>query len=417
MFLLIKDNYPLLIVIPIIIILMLTTFHGDLAFLTVVSNRISLGDFNIYKPVLSTKPIGPPFMFYFDSFLFYITKKIFNINFVNDSTLLYGSLNYLQNFLVKFRYLIIFLISYPLVKKIAFLFDKKNAKLITNIWITSPVLFCLTFTQGNNDLYPVLFTLISIFFVLKKQNLPAIIFIALAACLKNYALFLIFPLSLILAEKKFKKTLLYVFVSMTIYSLSIFPYLNEFSHFLQAGGEGSSIFNNTFLGIPFFWLFYIIINLYLLFGVNEKQIINNKINIFIRYSFLILSLFFITNNFLPQWFLWVLPFFVLIVYKNEKLFYLNVLMNCVYFFVTVLFYPRNLDLNLFQPIVPLEITLKAYLSNNPITSTWLFQVIFATIFVGLYITFIYFFIYKEKYKTHELNKHYVAFNLIPFFFI
>lgn len=393
-----------------------TTYHVDLGILTEISDRIAKGNFDLYAPVEGIKLIGPPGMFYFDGALFYITEKITNFNFNYQIFYDYASFHSKGLFIMKLRYLLFFIFSFFVFRKIAKLFDFNKNKIITDLWITSPVLFFSTFTQGNNDIYPVFFTTLSIYFFLKKKNLLSIVFLGIAACLKNYALFLIFPLSLILAEKNTKKTFLYSTVGFLIYLLPALTNLKEFMHFLQGGNEGSSIFDITLFSFPVFLLLYFFIILYLIFITKKEEIVLDKNNYFIKCSFLVLSLFFVTHNFLSQWFLWILPFFILIIYKNKILFYLSTFINSVYFLVIAFCYPRDRDLNLFRPIFDNDIISSAFLSNNLITSDPRIRIILRTIFVVSLLIFIYSYIYKQKKQYIELSKYYLAINLVPIFF-
>ncbi len=411
-----KENYALLIGSVVVLILAATTFHSDITYISIVSQKIANGGFDIYTNYfidgkIIGAPIMPPLIFLFDGFIFWLLKLIGILNF----SFVINNLPIWQFFLLKLRYFIIFVLSYFLIYKVGLNFtnDKKQAKIISFLWITSPILLYLPFTQGNNDIYPVFFTLIFLLFAFKKENVWAMIFLGLAAAMKNYAVFLFIPMALILAEKNIKKTIYYLIAAGTAFVLPSLFYLQHVLNFGSGGGEGLLMLKTVITSEVSFMLFpmaYFATILYLFFANNEKELKENNGGVLAFYGFLIMSLFFSLEFYIPQWFLWILPFFVLVIYKNRKLFWLYTIATAAFLFSIATNWVNNIDVNLFRPIMGLAPNAKIFtLSPNVFRSQMMYSA-----FASVMLVFTYFLIKNYSDKTKEdMPNLYVFWNMAP----
>jgi hypothetical protein len=379
-----------------------------------MAERIADGNLHVYDDLFIDginygKFVMPPLIFLLDGMLFYPLKllHIINFNFGLDMSSLWHTL------LLKSRFILLFILSYPLVKNVALVYTNNNEALsrrVANLWITSPLLLFLPFAQGNNDIYPVLLTLIFLYFAFKEKNVWAMVFLGLAAATKNYALFLIPPMAIILADKNIKKTIKYGFISGLVYVIPIIFYLKDLKLFFTGGGEGLFILEtiipakNNYVIFPILYIFLIL----LLIFENNKLDKERNTNI-VFYGFAFMSLFFATSFFIPQWFLWILPFLIFIIFKNYRLFYIYLILVTVFLFSLFTNWPGNLDLRIFSPLLPYHINEITF----PISVKTASLVVSA--FAGVYASFFYFLIKdRKKEKNVEKNiKFYVLLNLSP----
>ena len=329
-----KYKIQIFLVLCLILIISRTTYHSDVINAAKLTEIAVNNNFNLIQKSSDGELIYlsffPPAFHLIDALFYYPLVKIgiynFDLNNIPREQLLS------VGFLLKLRYLVLFILSLFLITGIAKNYEKdiKNRGKIFLLWLLCPVLIFIPFSWGNMDIYPVFLLLLFLFFAFKKKYFLAMVFLGLSAATKNFSLFLIIPVALILANKDIKKTIWYGMVSFFIYLVPFLIYLKGSSVFFIAGGEGLYILQNKFLDGPlFFPLIYFIILLFIL--IKEKVDDSNKNETLVKYCFLLLSLFYLASYFIPQWFLWIMPFFILTAYKNKKLFYLYILINSAFF--------------------------------------------------------------------------------------
>ncbi len=395
------------------------TFHSDFIILSKLAQKIAGGNLNFYEDLYIGAanyhvPMLPPLLCLVDGLAYYLAERLGLINF--DFTLIYHT-PFIHLLLLKSRYIIIFILSYFLVNKVALVYtnqDKKLSRRIANLWIASPILIYLPFVQGNNDIYPAIFSLIFLLFVFRNNFLLAMIFLGLTAALKGYALFLIVPVALILAEKNLKKTLLYCLTSGLAYFLPTLFYLKDVVYFTSGNSEKfmmlSTSIPSSLVSYSIFAIGYFLILLFLYYNdENIENIIDNKHKTLLVYCFLVMSLFFVTA-FYPQWFLWILPFFIFLIYKNKKLYSIYILICSAYLSLTYIGYPGNLDIYLWRKIFPSGP--KGYyfpVGADEIKQLLMFN---AGLFISLLIAFIYFLL-KDNRKEKTDDKFSVYLSYLP----
>lgn len=420
------DYYWFFIGLIIVCLLSIISLHSDFMVLTFTASKVAAGDFYIGHNM-------PPTIFLLDGLVFFIFKffhiipssivHIFHddgiacasssiVRTFHDIGMVCGSFSKWQMLLLKTRYIALFILSFVVIKEAAkeFTKDLAQTKIIANVWITSPLLLLLPFAQGNNDIYPVFFSLLFLLCVFKRQYVVATIMLGLVAALKNYALFLIPPMAIILAEKDRIKTVKYGMISVLVYIIPLLFYLKNFKTVITGAGEGVMFLQTVISGpIPYqlFTVAYCFILLFLIFSENEREIKENKSGVVVLYGFLITSLFFTFSFYIPQWFLWLLPFFVFLVYKSRKLYYIYILITCVYFVDLLVQWSNNLDLNLFRPIMPV------FLKDVDLSFGLHGAGFVYSIFAALNLGFIYFLLKEYKGKIQYLPKQYCWLNLVP----
>ncbi len=409
-----KKYYALLIGLVVVSILSAITYHGDFYMISKMSERVAGGNFHIYDNLFINgidygKFIMPPLIFLVDGAIFFIFKLLHIINF--DFGL--GFPSFWESFLLKSRYILLFLLSYPLIKQAALSYTKNDNKLsnrIANLWITSPLLLFLPFAQGNNDIIPVFFTLIFLFFAFKKKYLWAMVFLGLTAALKNYALFLIPPMAIILSDRDIKKTLKYGIIAGVAYLAPILFYIKDINHFFTGGGEGLYIFKAVIpshINYMIFPIIYILLLTYLIF--DKKASAKTKEADIVFYGFLFMSLFYAISHFFPQWFLWILPFLIFAIYNKRHLFYIYTSIVFVFLFSLITSWSNNLDITLFGPVLSSSANNILFPRMSGLVS------LASSVFVGLLLAFIYV-LFKERLvadKIRSSEKVTVFLNLLP----
>lgn len=412
-----RDYLPLWISLLAVIIISSISLHSDFIVVSKVAERIALGNLHIYQniyigDVKMGKPIMPPLICLVDGFFYSIVNGLKLINFNYD---LSGQISLFNLLLLKSRYILVFLLSYPLIYQAALKFTKRNkeqSRKIANLWIASPLLLYLPFAQGNNDIYPAVFSLVFLYFAFRKNFLLAMLFLGLTAAMKNYAIFLILPVALILSQKEWKKTFLYCATAGAVYIIPAIIYYNEFYNFTSGNSENwqmlQTVIPSYAFGYSIFVMGYFFILFLLLFGNNMKKIVENTNNMLVTYCFVIMSLFYVTF-FNPQWFVWILPFFVFLIYQNKKLYLLYLLIASVSFVSLIVNWSNNLDLSLWKRILPALATGTALAPGFVDSPT---KIVVSSLFVSLFMVFIYF-LFKDDEDKEEVRSNHIYLSYLP----
>lgn len=416
-----KYKIQILLILFLILIISKITYHSDIVNAARVTEIIIKGDLSLMQKSntgeLTYPSFFPPIFHFIDSLIYWPLTKlgVYNFDLNNipiDKLLSIG-------FLLKLRYLVLYILSLFLIIKISEIYEKdeKNRNKIFLLWLLCPILIFVPFSWGNNDIYPVFLLLLFLYFAFKKKYFWAMVFLGLSAATKNFSLFLILPVALIFANKNIKKTIRYCFISGLIYLVPLFLYINVSYKFFTAGGEGLYVLEKKiFDGILLFPLMYFLTNLYLI--IKQKIDDTNKNEILIKYCFLIISLFYLASYFIPQWFLWIMPFFVLTLYKNKKMFYLYVLINSTYF-VYLYFWSRNIDMNLFAnvfPVINKVMTLSEFFTKY-FVGFKIFDLVLS-LFFAAYICYLYLLFFNNKDELHNnivYEKDIKLFSIFPLF--
>lgn len=417
-----KYKIQIILILCLALIISWFTFHTDILSVAGMTSKLMNGDFSMTKKLdnggIVYFSFFPPLCHFIDALFYYPFFKfgIYNFDFNNIPI---GQLLSV-GFLLKLRYLIAFVISVLVIIGVSKNYEKdeKQRNKIFLLWLLCPASLYLVSSWGNIDIYPVLLILLFLFFSFKKKYILAMIFLGLSAATKNFSLFLVLPAALILSNKDWRKTLFYGFCSILVYMIPWFLYRNIIgASAITSGGEGLFILGRSILGGPlFFPLVYFLTILFLL----VKQKINdlNKNEILVKYCFLIVSFFYLTSFYMPNWFLWIIPFFVLTAYKNKKMFYLYLLIS-VTFFVGIFSWTRNLDITLFSTAFPIinQVSSLGEFVIKYFPSFKIFEIV-NSLFFATFVCYLYLLFFdkdkvlpKEELSEKEIN----LFSLSPLF--
>jgi len=198
--------------------------------------------------------------------------------------------------ILKIPYLICDLVIAYLLHKIY-----KDKKLIL-FWLLNPITLYLIYVQGNFDVIPVMFTLLSYYLLLQKKTSLGFLFLGFAIALKMYPLLFV-PFFLVKFSPKIKN---YFFNTLLIFLpliATIVPFLSTPAFLTSFLGSGltQKIIELKLFGLPLFPVFYLA--LFLSFYFSSARSIEKSI-LYLFLAFVILV------NFHPQWLLWFFPFFL-----------------------------------------------------------------------------------------------------------
>ena len=413
-----RYKIQILLVLFLILLISKVTYHSDVVNAAKLTEVIINGNFGLVQEGPTGELIYPSFfppVFHFiDALIYWPLAKfgVYNFDLNNISYERFLSVG----FLLKIRYLILFILSLFLVIGISKNYEKndKNRNKIFLLWLICPLLIFIPFSWGNIDIYPVFLLLLFLLFSFKKKYIWAMLFLGLSAATKNFGLFLIPVASLILSDKKLWKTIFYGLIGLSTYLIPLILYSNVSTTFITGGGEGLFILQKRIFDGPlFFPLVYFLILLVLV----VKQEINNfnKNEILVKYSFLTLSCFYLASFFIPHWFLWIVPLFVLTACKNRKLFYLYLILLFT-FFINLFSWGRNLDTNLFAVTFP---RINNLITINEIISKYfsdfkIFDIVYSLFFAS-FLAYIYILFFDKEKKNDLTEKEIKVFSLLPLF--
>lgn len=317
------------------------------------SNYIYLGYYNIYQGLFDIfgqsiyRTQYPPLIYYSTGFWlsllnFFHLLDTSSWKTIGDLVITYTSMNKISYsvawyfpdmnrtlFLLKIPYLILDLaIAYLLVQMV----EEKRKSLIFVLWFFTPVTLLISYMDGQFDIIPTFFVVLSLYYAKKshelqdqsidKYSLFSVLFLGIGAGFKNYP-FLLLPMFVIfLSKKKVSRSIKLFFIGLSPYVISIAPFL-IFSPrpFLELVAISQ---NTGILGLFFdvgtrhlIYVFLLIYSLILLHAYYQE--ISFSFDMLWKYCFVILTLLYITSYWHPQWYIWIIPFTMLVITKYHRL--------------------------------------------------------------------------------------------------
>ena len=199
-------------------------------------------------------------------------------------------------------------------------FTKKSDQVLAlKYWWLNPIVIFLPYMWGQFDIIPASVMLAGVYLGTKGQGYKAALLLGLAAAFKNYPLILL-PFVAVIFGKNIWGMIKHMFVGMLPFILTTLPFWgHEFFRksvlfswqsqkmmdFMWPIGGGDGIY-------PFFIGYFLIImwSLYQLRG-RLDQLATPMV--------MTLTWYYATTNFHQQWFIWVLPYLVILAVKDAKL--------------------------------------------------------------------------------------------------
>ncbi len=330
------------------LLIMPFTGHWDLTSLNqVADNLFNLGKATAYQHYFAIYPpltyillglwqkIISPFTF-FDLSNFLSDPNI--ISFLNPHVFRYL-------FLLKFPYLFFDLVIGFIL---ADFFKGSQKEKIFKLWMLNPITLYAVFAWGAIDIIPTFFSILALYLARKNHGLLGGLLLGIGASFKAFPFLLLLPLCLICFSTQKARIKAFIFGLMP-FLITILPFIADksfISRFFSSDQlqviQHASFYIGREQNISIFYIFYIIL---LIFLYRNKLSVKYLTWIF----FLILFLFYALSAFTPQWFVWGLPFFFLILADNNLSvkWYYSILL--IYFLLVILF-EVTLNLGLLAPV-------------------------------------------------------------------
>lgn len=360
--------WPLVFGLILRLIVMPITLHPDLWGQSIASYFFAYeGKLNIYDYLLNLphdNPLSqnfsvrflyiyPPMMYFTQGLLMFLGRPFADSSFI---PFLIGNVSNIysykglmsQLFWLKLPYLFL---DISLAFVLANIFNDANKKKIAfTLWMFNPVAIYTSFMMGQNDILPVFFSVLALYFAFKDKKNIAMLAFGLAASYKVYALLFIIPSGLVIG-RDFKDKLRYCILGFLPYLLSVGPFL------LSPGYRELVLLNPESQKMLFMKLnvsgaegvYPFILGLVLIYF---HAYYKGRLILLGYYILAILLLLFSVTHFHPQWFLWVTP---LLNWEavTGKLKYWPILATLFFcwLFITLFFEP-SLSYGLFHPIIP-----------------------------------------------------------------
>lgn len=356
------------------ILLSLTTYHSDVVPFDFAGKVIAQGNIvNFYDylwelpqdhPYLKVYPRNlfnyPPLVYFFLGGVSRLTTWMVNPEIHNNfllnfpSTLGNVQLNLLL-FLLKLPYFIFDIaIAYLLMGLFK---DKKKKMWVFGLWIFNPVNLYATYMIGQFDIIPTFLSVAALCLAYKHKDkiesvslIPSAILLGLGVAFKIFPLLFIVPL--VLLKKDWGGRIKIAATAAITYIIAAFPFI--FSRgFRQTAMLAGQTTKSLYAQIPIsggesiILFLAVIIFFYLLFFYKKSSVEN----LWKRF-FIMLLIFFVFTHYHPQWFLWIMPFFVIDLVKSDFKNWLPYKISLISFFVLITFFDPGLTVWLFSPLSP-----------------------------------------------------------------
>lgn len=270
-------------------------------------------------------------------------------NYWADSTVVYGPIWQVinRNISSVFNSIDLELLLYKIINIIIHLINCYLIYKCTNkkIWVLlyglNPLILIEAISNVHNDIYVIVFILLSIFYIRRKENLQAsILFLVLSAGIKYFTILLV-PLFIIYhfrnekPIKKLKKVIIYglefvilLVLTYLIYARDLEMILNGI--FTQQGKYAKNFyilimeyFKNIPLAVTKINLILLIGFIYYYFYNFIKYLIDRNITfrkiMHTNYNFMMIFIFLLITNFQPWYIMWLFPLLMWQSAKNVKL--------------------------------------------------------------------------------------------------
>lgn len=254
---------------------------------------------------------------------------------------------YKQLFLFKVPY---FFIDISAAFLLAGLFkDLKQKRQAFVLWLLNPLAIYVSFMVGQLDLLPTFFTILALYFFQKSKYNWSVFSLGVAASYKLYPLFLL-PALVFIAKDKLWPRVKLMAVGISPFIFFIAPYINSKAFRAMVFSPKSQ--KMLFMGWPVSGAEVIYPFILGIFGIYFLAYYTKKTRSLAVYFLAVLLLTFSVTHFHPQWFLWVTPFLIWDLIKNNfKNALLSISIFTCWLVLTFLFEP-SLSFGLFNPVWP-----------------------------------------------------------------
>lgn len=262
-------------------------------------------------------------------------------------------------FTLKVIYFVFELLTGLLIYKL--LSDPAKKKLALIFWFFNPINLYAIYGIGQFDIIPSFFSVLSLYLFTGKKILASGLSLGTAVAFKTYPM-LFLPFFLI-AKNKLKDKIIFTFTTLSVYGLTVLPFLNsrEFQKDVLFSGLSTRIFQMKISVLDFQISVFVILFLLLIL-----------IYFFLRSRFplyipiiIILGLVFSTTRFHPQWIIWLMPFLT-IAYGNSNINLKYIIPFIISYFIYFIFFGDPfLTTGLLSPISTLYLEIPPFTEIIP----------------------------------------------------
>lgn len=220
-------------------------------------------------------------------------------------------------FLMKIPYLFFDILLLMFLLK--FFSSNKERDLALKYWWLNPIVIYLPYIWGQFDIIPTAIMLAGVYFGTKGHSYKSALLFGLAASFKSYPLILLPFLSVVLGKNIWHMIKLF-FVGLTPFLVSTFPFWSHefFRKTVLFSWQSQKMLDFLWAiggddGIYPFIIGYALILMWTIYGLRGQK------SALITPIVMTLTWYYATTNFHQQWFIWVLPYLVILAVKDIKL--------------------------------------------------------------------------------------------------
>ena len=347
------------------LILMPFTVQYDIIIHTWISNFIAQGHIDIYRYYFNTYgtimygkmveiPFPPMSYLFFGAYVF-LLKNLHVLN-----TLDYWKTDMAYNiWLPQQNRLLFFLkaiyIPFDILALIALLgcLDPRDRRLAAYAWMLNPFILYIAYGWGQTDLIVCSFVMVGLYLAKRaittgetRKSLLSCLSIGVAACFKLFPLILLPIFSIFFSKKLGRKYLYHLAVGLAPLAGSALPFVS--GPFLAAMSSNSDYI--TIIHLQNFYPIFVVPAMYMLIIYHTHlSKIEYTFDRFLAYGLAVFALLFGLGAWYPNWFLWVLPYVLLTVFRKRQLVFVYWALATSYF-VLAQGWGNTLGLGLFFPM-------------------------------------------------------------------
>lgn len=342
------------------ILIMPFYFHPDIKTYNFQASFLRQGVFNIYSYLEEHKqelPLKEEFVYFPLTYFFLGGYQFMTTPFLGEgfntwirnggSSALEQPETFRYLFILKFPYLVLdIIVAFLLMSLFKEDRDKKRAFLL---WLFNPFSITLIYIFSNVDIIAVTLTVLSMVLAQRKRMILAALCLGIGAGFKAYPL--IFLPILLLYTQSTKQKVLVTFTALGSLMLVLAPFISSAAFrqtTLLSGLTTRILIPVISLGFEE-TIFVALIPLSLLFFyIWLKE--NKELGDIVNYYFVVLVLLYSFIHYHIQWLLWIIPFAVILIVKEERLKWILVFMGILSFSIPLLYNDKSMSVALLRPL-------------------------------------------------------------------
>lgn len=250
-------------------------------------------------------------------------------------------------FLLKLLYLFFDLPCAFLLK--ALFVNESQKRRAFALWMLNPIILYVTYMWGTIDIFVAFFLLLCLFLAMRGQALLGVFSLGISAAFKVFPLVFL-PFYLVMGFKRNTERLLGLIMGiLPFFFSSFFHWRNPRFFKLVFSSERSRLLSQAgiYIGADQFLMLFFLVYFLFLFWVWQN--FKAKRHFLPVCFFLVFLGFYSLSAFTPQWFLWGLPLFVILLASNFSVWPFCLLISLVYFLL-VFSFEVSLNLGLLAPV-------------------------------------------------------------------